>query len=87
MANLNYLDFGLRIEQHGSGYRARVSQSPIGEHAHVDFELPAGVAAKVLFAPDSGQRRHLLDPTASMQKSWPKEFGRLLLKRFFGMRC
>ena len=83
MANLNYLDFGLRIEQHGSGYRARVSQSPIGEHAHVDFELPAGVAAKVLFAPDSGQRRHLLDPTASMQKSSPKEFGRLLFETVF----
>jgi len=83
MANLTYLDFCLRIEQHGLVYRARVTQSPIGEHTVTDFELPTGIASNVSFASDSSQTRHSLAPTASRQKDSPKEFGRLLFEAVF----
>ena len=84
MANLNYLDFGLRIEQHGSGYRPSTFRSHRSANMLTStLNCQQESQQKYYLPPTRAKDRHLVDPTASMQRASPKEFGRLLFETVF----
>jgi len=82
--DLNYLDFELRIEQQESGYRARVSRSPIDEQASITFGLPFETSAVTKIGAATGAKRHLVPVTSAEERVHsPKELGRLLFETIF----